>query len=391
MRSVTFTRRIGILGVLTSLLGCSSDDPLQTTSPTGAAGQTAGTPSGAPPVSGSGTGAAGVTSIPSSGGAGTAVAGAAGRAQSGATAGIGGVASAAAIPAAGSGGRAGAAGSTAVAGTSGGAAPSGDPFSFFVASWKAMQRLSKSPNGFGGDLRYGTSDGLSGGDKICTEIAETSMPGSGKKVWRAFLSVTKGPDGMPVHAIDRVGQGPWYDRQGRLIAMTKGDLMQSRPRGADPAIINDLPNEDGIPNQAPDGMMVDNHDILTGTNGTGQLFSTDWAYTCHDWTSSVGGDGTPRVGHSWPRMGGQRGGGGRPPTGGMSGGFMPPPMGAGGRGGPPGDNMGEFDMANWMSSLNEAGCAAGASLVEMGPPDSSNPTVGSGGGYGGIYCFALQP
>ena len=256
-----------------------------------------------------------------------------------------------------------------------------------------MQRLSKSPNGFGGDLRYGTSDGLSGADKICTEIAETSLPGSGAKMWRAFLSVTKGPNGAPVHAIDRVGSGPWYDRQGRIIAMTKGDLMQSRPRGADPAIINDLPNEDGIPNHAPDGMLVDNHDILTGTNAMGQLFSMDWAYTCHDWTSSVGSDGTPRVGHSWPRMGGQRPpGGGRPgTTAGTSGGFVPPP--AGGRGGPtlPGDNMGEFDMANWMSSLNEAGCAAGASLVEMGPPMLNNPTVGSGGGYGGIYCFALKP
>jgi hypothetical protein len=44
-----------------------------------------------------------------------------------------------------------------------------------------------------------------------------------------------------------------------------------------------------------------------------------------------------------------------------------------------------------MSALTEAGCAPGASLIEMGPPDASNPTVGSGGGYGGIYCFALMP
>jgi hypothetical protein len=33
----------------------------------------------------------------------------------------------------------------------------------------------------------------------------------------------------------------------------------------------------------------------------------------------------------------------------------------------------------------------GVSLVEMGPPDPNIPTVGSGGGYGGIYCFALSP
>ena len=49
------------------------------------------------------------------------------------------------------------------------------------------------------------------------------------------------------------------------------------------------------------------------------------------------------------------------------------------------------DMAHWISALDEAGCAAGVSLIENGPPDESNPTVGSGGGYGGIYCFALMP
>jgi hypothetical protein len=370
--------------VLTGLLGCSSEDPT-ITQPATTSGSGAAPASGAPPAAGSGSagqqsstpiagagsGAAGVTSpaAPSAAGSG-------GRA--GATAGT---------PAAGSGSGSGTAGTpTPAAGSGGMAAASGEPFSFFVASWAAMQRLSRSPDGFGGDLRYGTPDGLSGGDKICTEIAEHSMPGSGAKVWRAFLSVTKGPDGMPVHAIDRVGQGPWYDRVGRLVAMTKGDLMQSRPRGADSMIQNDLPNEDGIPNHAPDGMLVDNHDILTGTNAMGQLFSSDWKYTCHDWTSAVGSDGTPRVGHSWPRMGGggpPRGGSGRTGAAGSAGGPS--------RGGASGANGGEFDLANWMSSLNEAGCAAGASLVEMGPPNPNIPTVGSGGGYGGIYCFALKP
>ena len=48
-------------------------------------------------------------------------------------------------------------------------------------------------------------------------------------------------------------------------------------------------------------------------------------------------------------------------------------------------------MANWMSVLDEAGCGAGVNLVDNGPPDYTNPTVGSGGGYGGFYCFALSP
>lgn len=96
---------------------------------------------------------------------------------------------------------------------------------------------------------------------------------------------------------------------------------------------NDLPNDDGVPDHAPDnGEPVDNHDFLTGTNDQGQLYSEDWAFTCHDW-----------------------------------------------------------DTANWMFSLTETGCAPGASLVEMGPPDPEVPTVGSGGGYGGIYCLALTP
>ena len=50
-----------------------------------------------------------------------------------------------------------------------------------------------------------------------------------------------------------------------------------------------------------------------------------------------------------------------------------------------------FDAENWMSSLNESGCGPGVSIIEMGPPDERVPTVGSGGGYGAIYCFALMP
>lgn len=267
-------------------------------------------------------------------------------------------------------GTAGAAGASGAAGTAAGSggstsAPQLDRFSFFVTSYRAMQLLSGSPDGFGGDLRFGKADGLAGADEICRQIAESSQSGSSVKTWRAFLSVTKNAQGTPVHAIDRIGEGPWYDRLGRLVAANKADLVQTRPRGADAAIINDLPNEDGVPNQKPDGKTaLDNHDILTGTGANGMLFSSDWASTCHDWTSKVGADGKPRVGHSWPRMGGS--------SGGMQ-------AGAGG------------SADSWMSALNEAGCAPGASLVEMGPPDPDRPTVGSGGGYGGIYCFALVP
>lgn len=253
--------------------------------------------------------------------------------------------------------------------------PSTEKFSFFVTSLKAMRKLSGNEDGFGGDLRFGeTGDGagLKGADKICTTIAETSMPGNGK-TWRAFLSATKGADGKAVNAIDRVGEGPWYDRTGRLVAENKTNLATERPTGADSAILNDLPNEDGVPNHAPDigAGEVDNHDVLTGTNEKGQLFSTNAGFTCNDWTSAEGEAGTPHCGHSWPRMGFPGGGG----FGGRSGG---------------GGMMGSGN--NWMSALNEAGCAPGAFIVEAGPPGANNTlSVGDGGGYGGIYCFALTP
>jgi hypothetical protein len=229
-------------------------------------------------------------------------------------------------------------------------------FSFFVTSWSALHDLAKAFNGsdqgFGGDLRYGEvgpGAGLRGADKLCATIAERSMPGSASKGWRAFLSATNDGTGKPVHAIDRLGPGPWYDRVGRTFARTKTDLLQDRPNGIDPSIRDDFPNEDGIPNHDPDGTgEVDNHDFLTGTNAQGKLYSA--TATCGDWTSTSA-PGMPRTGHTWPRV---------------------------------------YSGVNWMSSIDESGCKAGINLIETGGPGSDG-TVGSGGGYGGFYCFASIP
>ena len=109
-----------------------------------------------------------------------------------------------------------------------------------------------------------------------------------------------------------------------------------------------------VPNHNPDGTgQVDNHDMLTGTNTAGRLDSAN--RTCLDWTAKAGNkpvEGQPRVGHSWPRQG---------------------------------------SGVNWMSALIESGCAPGINLIETGGPNPNSNTVGSGGGYGGFYCFALTP
>lgn len=221
-------------------------------------------------------------------------------------------------------------------------------FSFFVTSQAGLQRLSNNEKGFGGDLKFGKADGLSGADEICRQLAEASLPGNGK-TWRAFLSVTKGPDGNAVNAIDRVGEGPWYDRRGRLIAMDKAALLHERPEQADPAIKDDLPNEDGVPNHDPGTGIIDNHNVLTGSTETGTLDDDGMSATCQDWTSSTSTGGRPRCGVTWPRS----------------------------------------SIKHWISVLNESGCAPGATPpgAESGPQG----TVGGLGGYGGFYCFALSP
>jgi hypothetical protein len=255
-------------------------------------------------------------------------------------------------PDAGGGGAAGGTGGTmggdagqADATTTGDTAGSDEKFSFFYTSLDGMKRLSKSPNGFGGDLRFGEQTGIAGADKICQTLA--SDLGFGNKTWRAFLSVVKGPDGQPVNAIDRVGAGPWYDRRGRLISMDKAGLTSAtgRPAG-DPAAVNDLPDETGQGTKR----LGDTHDVITGSNMRGQLLSPgNLNNTCMDWTSVAVTRAAVGVGHAWPAGSGM----------------------------------------NWIQAHTEESCAAGVNLVQTGPGNGSS--IGAGGGWGGFYCFALQP
>jgi hypothetical protein len=207
-----------------------------------------------------------------------------------------------------------------------------------VTSLEAIRAQSGNVNGFGGKL-----GGLTGADEICRSIAESSLTCAGQKTWRAFLSTST------VNAIERVGAGPWYDRMGRVVALTVADLKKTRPGNADSAIANDLPNEFGVPNHNPDGTgQVDNHDTLTGSNSNGELYSAN--ATCSDWTSTTGSG--PRVGHSWP-------------------------------GGP---------SQSWLNAMNAPGCAPGVNLSSsMGCTGGSSSGVGCDGGYGGFYCFATTP
>jgi hypothetical protein len=151
-------------------------------------------------------------------------------------------------------------------------------------------------------------------------------------------------NGNQVDAIDRIGTGPWYDRLGRLVANDVAGLLNTRPQG-DAAVRDDLPDETGAPLSA----LGDAHDIMTGSDVDGRLLvGGGLEPTCQNWTSSNGADGGT-AGHSWPAQSGQ----------------------------------------NWIAAHPLRGCAPGVNLIQDGP--GSGDCVGCSGGFGGIYCFALEP
>ena len=46
---------------------------------------------------------------------------------------------------------------------------------------------------------------------------------------------------------------------------------------------------------------------------------------------------------------------------------------------------------DWIQAHAAAGCAPSVTIVQSGGPPPGSDGVGAGGGYGGIYCFALTP
>lgn len=143
--------------------------------------------------------------------------------------------------------------------------------SFFVTS--------TSP-GKGGDL-----GGLEGADRHCAALAEKArLPSTG---WHAYLSTQAMPPEAPVHARDRIGQGPWHNVKGALIASTL-EALHGPANGITRATALDERGEP-VPGKL--------HDIMTGTRLDGTAPSPlDPDSTCRNWTSASD-DGGALVGH----------------------------------------------------------------------------------------------
>jgi hypothetical protein len=137
-------------------------------------------------------------------------------------------------------------------------------------------------SGKGADL-----GGLAGADRHCQSLAAAA--GAGKKTWRAYLSAT--PDGgqPAVNARDRIGKGPWYSVEGRLIARNVEELHTVN--GINRLVAKD---EKGQIVKGR-GDQPNTHDILTGSMPDGRASSAKEDTTCGNWTKS--GEGSAMVGH----------------------------------------------------------------------------------------------
>ena len=175
--------------------------------------------------------------------------------------------------------------------------------------------------------------GLAGADARCKQLADASgVAGASGKTWHAYLSA-KASGGQPaVNAKDRIGNGPWYNAKGVMVAQNVADLHSDNNKlGKENSL-----TEKGLPVNGR-GDTPNQHDILTGSLMTGMLASDTTDTTCNNWTSNA--TGAAYVGHH------DRQGGGANPT-------------------------------SWNSAHLSRGC-------------SQENLVGTGGnGY--FYCFAIN-
>ena len=162
------------------------------------------------------------------------------------------------------------AGCTGMAQSPSGPMQSSSGMSFFITS---------TGSGKGADF-----GGLAGADKHCQTLAAAA--GAAGKTWHAYLS-TQGAGA--VNARDRIGNGPWRNAKGVVVANNLSELHGANNLGKQTSLTEkgEVVNGSGdTPNR---------HDILTGSQPDGTAFTGSDDMTCGNWTKS--GDGSAMVGH----------------------------------------------------------------------------------------------
>ena len=130
--------------------------------------------------------------------------------------------------------------------------------------------------------------GLAGADQYCQMLAQRH--GAGAKTWHAYLS-TQEADGKPaVNARDRIGNGPWQNFKGQVVATSVDDLHSDNNKLSFDTSLSErsqlIPGVGFAPNR---------HDALTGSTPEGRAFPPGDDRTCRNWTSST--QGAAMLGH----------------------------------------------------------------------------------------------
>jgi hypothetical protein len=207
----------------------------------------------------------------------------------------------------------------------------------------AQDQAAQPPLGFfvTSTTHSGNLGGLAGADAECQRLA--AAVGAGGRTWRAYLSTQGSQTAGAVNARDRIGEGPWHNANGVMIAPSLADLHGDVQRDTNLINVNTAVTEAGNRVNGfgrPEGEPQE-HDMLTGSDSHGRAFPPGMSNqaddrTCNNWTSDSP-DAHAMIGHH--------------------------------------DRMSGWNTS-WNSSHSTAGCAL----------ESFNST----GGAGRFYCFAAE-
>jgi hypothetical protein len=137
--------------------------------------------------------------------------------------------------------------------------------------------------GKGGDL-----GGLEGADRHCQTLAQGA--GAGGKTWRAYLSAQTSGGAQAINARDRIGNGPWKNFKGEVVAQNVDELHgDTNKLGLQTSLTERGTMIPGV------GYSPNRHDVLTGSQADGRAFPAGEDRTCRNWTSSS--QGAAMVGH----------------------------------------------------------------------------------------------
>ena len=131
--------------------------------------------------------------------------------------------------------------------------------------------------------------GLDGADAHCQTLA--SAAGAGDRTWRAYLS-TQGPG--TVNARDRIGDGPWANANGLVMATSVESLHYDNSNFDWEHSLDE--NSEQFPSRIDGDPDFTEHDVLSGSQMDGTAFPAGEDRTCGNWTSND--EGSAMLGHA---------------------------------------------------------------------------------------------